>query len=342
MNDEPKHECFFTKKPSHRYEQNLVFYYDSTALGKYAVSHELFSAIPETDRLKMLDLTFYIAKFNKKHQGSLKLFFDSDEKNQSPKGYKTINPWKFSPRKILHSEKPGDILKTLYMKVQECSPFSEVRLSLFDQYAIGIRDQDEFAQWLYELLDRDLISGIQLDATRKTLGQTKIEVSNYPVSLTIRAFELLENDQAIEESIKAFIAVAFSGNEQLSEIQIAIEAACEKCGFNAQTVAKKETTGESSEYLGRIDDKIFSDIHKSRFVIAELSLDNSGAYYEAGYAEGLGIPVIYMAKKSVVESKDGIHFDLKTMNFIVWEDNDFQDLEEKLINRINKTIRLRS
>ena len=46
--------------------------------------------------------------------------------------------------------------------------------------------------------------------------------------------------------------------------------------------------------VGLIDDKLRVEIRRSRFLIANLTHDNNGAYWEAGYAEGLGIPVIYM------------------------------------------------
>ncbi|MCD6181520.1 MAG: TFIIB-type zinc ribbon-containing protein [Candidatus Cloacimonetes bacterium] len=85
--------------------------------------------------------------------------------------------------------------------------------------------------------------------------------------------------------------------------------------------------------------------------------NRSGVYYEAGYARGLNIPVIYTCRedwfntyilqeikvkdgeKEVIEKKvmkSEIHFDVNHQNFILWKDGD--DLKEKLINRINATI----
>ena len=48
---------------------------------------------------------------------------------------------------------------------------------------------------------------------------------------------------------------------------------------------------------GLIDNLIVTQIRDARFVIADLTDDNRGAYWEAGYAEGLGKPVIYICKK---------------------------------------------
>jgi nucleoside 2-deoxyribosyltransferase len=44
---------------------------------------------------------------------------------------------------------------------------------------------------------------------------------------------------------------------------------------------------------GLIDDRMRAEIQASRFVIVDLTHMNRGAYWEAGYAEGLGKPVIY-------------------------------------------------
>jgi len=49
-------------------------------------------------------------------------------------------------------------------------------------------------------------------------------------------------------------------------------------------------------------------IQSSDFLIADLTHDNSGAYWEAGYAEGLGKPVIYTCE-SVKFKNHKTHFD---------------------------------
>ena len=54
---------------------------------------------------------------------------------------------------------------------------------------------------------------------------------------------------------------------------------------------------------GLIDDRLRVEIQSSQFLIADLSHDNPGAYWEAGYAEGLGKPVIYTCEKAKFEKK---------------------------------------
>ena len=58
--------------------------------------------------------------------------------------------------------------------------------------------------------------------------------------------------------------------------------------------------GAPSEELAK---QLIKELHEhdlirdAKFVIADLTHDNNGAYWEAGYAEGLGKPVIYICEK---------------------------------------------
>ena len=61
---------------------------------------------------------------------------------------------------------------------------------------------------------------------------------------------------------------------------------------------------------GLIDDRLRVEIKGSRFLIADLTHSNEGAYWEAGFAEGLGKPVIYTCKESVFNNPQSrTHFD---------------------------------
>ena len=75
---------------------------------------------------------------------------------------------------------------------------------------------------------------------------------------------------------------------------------------------------------GLIDDRLRLEIRGSRFLVADLTHGNQGAYWEAGYAEGLGKPVIYTCRKDVFESHDKKarpHFDTNHHLTIVWDPN---------------------
>ena len=57
---------------------------------------------------------------------------------------------------------------------------------------------------------------------------------------------------------------------------------------------------------GIIDNIMRTQIRDAAFVIVDLTHDNPGAYWEAGYAEGLGKPVIYICEKEKFEGSSGI------------------------------------
>jgi nucleoside 2-deoxyribosyltransferase len=77
---------------------------------------------------------------------------------------------------------------------------------------------------------------------------------------------------------------------------------------------------------------MIAEIRGAEFVIADFTGDRSGVYYEAGFARGLGRPVIHCCKEDV----DKLHFDTRVINPIVW--SDAADRREKLKNRIKTTM----
>ena len=80
-----------------------------------------------------------------------------------------------------------------------------------------------------------------------------------------------------------------------------------------------------------ITPELLKQIRDSKFVVVDLTHQNNGAYFEEGYAMGLGKPVIQLCKKGTV-----LHFDIAQKNTIMWEAED--DIPDRLYNRIKATI----
>lgn len=89
------------------------------------------------------------------------------------------------------------------------------------------------------------------------------------------------------------------------------------------------------EHNHQIVPEMLYEIKNSRFVVAELSHHNNGAYYEAGYALGLGKEVIHICKKK--EKENELHFDVAQVNTIFYDSID--EIPEKLRKRIKATIK---
>lgn len=129
------------------------------------------------------------------------------------------------------------------------------------------------------------------------------------------------------KSKQGFIAMSF--HSSLDHIwQSGIARAIRDAGFEPHRVSESETNG-------KICDEIIVQIRKSKFIVADFTGQRNGVYFEAGYALGLGIPVIWTCKKEEVDA-DLLHFDTRQYNHISWENE--EDLYKRLLNRIKVNI----
>lgn len=131
--------------------------------------------------------------------------------------------------------------------------------------------------------------------------------------------------KAADNSKTAFIAMSFA--KEMAPVRDAIKSAISECGYNPRVM-------DEIEHNHQIVPEMLYEIRQARFVIAELTGHNNGAYFEAGYALGFGKDVIQVCSKTELDSK--LHFDVKQVNSIVW--NDEEELKKKLKKRIEATV----
>jgi hypothetical protein len=72
-----------------------------------------------------------------------------------------------------------------------------------------------------------------------------------------------------------------------------------------------------------IDQRILTEIDKASVVVADLTYARPSVYYEAGYAQGRGLPVVFTSRADHLAVKlqaDDlrIHFDLRQRNIVPW------------------------
>lgn len=135
----------------------------------------------------------------------------------------------------------------------------------------------------------------------------------------------------VTESRTVFMAMKFGDPVLNRAVDECFRPAAERAGFRLRVLTDQQPAG-------LIDDQLRSAILASRFVIADLTHGNQGAYWEAGYAEGLGLPVIYTCEASRWrESKT--HFDTNHMVTIVWDPIDFLKSQNALTATIRATLR---
>jgi nucleoside 2-deoxyribosyltransferase len=94
------------------------------------------------------------------------------------------------------------------------------------------------------------------------------------------------------------------------------------------------------EYNDGISDQIKAEIKRSKAVIADYTYENQGVYFEAGYACGLGIPVIRCCEAQWAKDHGGvenaIHFDERHNNLILW--NSYKELQQRIEDRIRNIL----
>jgi hypothetical protein len=141
-----------------------------------------------------------------------------------------------------------------------------------------------------------------------------------------RRVEALEKG-AVDKPNQCFVAMWFSA--QLEPVyKTAIEPAIRAAGYDAMQMAFLEHNDD-------INDRIIAEIRKSRLVVADFTGNRGGVYFEAGFALGLGKPVIWTCKRSFFE-EHGVHFDTQARNHILWDEP--ADLKRALQARIEATV----
>lgn len=191
------------------------------------------------------------------------------------------------------------------------------------QSVAGSRSEEAFAFVIDHLLENGLISGI--DASSHSEG------GNGYFALSVSGWDyynhlLLEGSK----SKKVFMAMKF-GDEDLDAIlDNAFRPAAQETGFKLYKL-------DDVPKAGLIDDRLRVEIRTSRFLIADLTHENAGAYWEAGYAEGLGKPVIYTCEKSKFKETK-THFDTNHHLTVVWDSDKIEDTKEQLKATIRATL----
>ena len=131
--------------------------------------------------------------------------------------------------------------------------------------------------------------------------------------------------QVVGTTKQGFVAMWF--DERLDEIYVeGFKHGIREAGYEPFRIDGKEHTN-------KIDDEIIAEIRSSAFVVADFTGHRGGVYFEAGFALGLNLPVIWTCREDHMED---LHFDIRQYNVIDW--TDASDLAKRLEKRILATI----
>lgn len=215
-------------------------------------------------------------------------------------------------------EKQSKLLKA----VELLTDYPGKEVILIPEYATSLawaQNENELRYYLKSLMERGLLE-------MGGAGKRSLSDPLYPMVITAKGWEHLEKDGSnLASKSQAFVAMSFD-RDLLPVYENTIAPAIEATGYRPYRV-------DSSPHLDRIDAKIIAEIRNSRFVVADVTQQKSGVYYEAGFAYGLGLPVIWCVRHDDLKN---VHFDTRQYNHIVWERE--SELREKLQDFILATI----
>jgi hypothetical protein len=148
---------------------------------------------------------------------------------------------------------------------------------------IGAPNREFSARLAVELIERGILSGINTS--------TKDGSDLLDINLTLDGWELYEAEQRGKIAGKhGFIAMKF-GDTILDPFVKDVVKPAVKDGIGYDLLDMRNVAR-----AGIIDKIMQTQIRDAAFVVVDLTHDNSGAYWEAGYAEGLGKPVVYICE----------------------------------------------
>jgi hypothetical protein len=331
-------ECLFTGAKAtrfHQVERDLI-HYTSGACGRYVVTSQLErdiekGSVPEQGLLNCAKRSIEIAGDANKAAAFWVNRTQLDEARVGVADLKNLVPVSFEDaieELVDHSEKPIVLLEVLAKRLNRGRPFEKITVTEKDRVWARICDSDELEEILRYLHNKGFLWSEQVDY--------KIELAKDPtgplmldslgrsmsriVRLTVDGWGQLRERAERNLGNKVFIATKFAWetHDESLRIQVleSIRAACLDCGYEADIVGQNHT--------GFITDRIIADIKCSRFVVAELTYNNRGVYFEAGLARGLDIPVFHVVHEGHTSGVDQegkkVHFDVAQIRYLTWKD----------------------
>lgn len=149
------------------------------------------------------------------------------------------------------------------------------------------------------------------------------------VKVTPKLLDAYGAPASVGANNECFVAMSFAKELKLDVLYDAIRLGAERAGYRAVRV-------DRVEHINKIDDEIIARIRGAKFVIADLTGQNQGVYYEAGFAHGEQRKIIYTCESAEMKK---VHFDINHYNILTWEEAQLRgDGKEGLARRLQNRI----
>jgi hypothetical protein len=169
------------------------------------------------------------------------------------------------------------------------------------------------------------------------LRSLSLVTCNLPVVGEINASLTLKGWSRYEELLRqsgdsrtAFMAMKFGKPRSDAMYRDHFIPAVKATGFELQRL-------DTRPKAGLIDARMEVEIRTARFLVADLTHGNRGAYWEAGFAAGLGTPVFYTCEEGYF-SRYSTHFDTNHHYIVMWNAAKPDDAVEALKATIRATL----
>jgi hypothetical protein len=201
-------------------------------------------------------------------------------------------------------------------------------LPVYYHAAVGAPNRNFAMRFTRELESRGLLSTVEC-------GDNDSPYEVMEVDLTLAGWEAYEKERQGQLSgTYGFIALKFGDSVLDPFLQNVIKPAVASIGYVLQDL---RDTAEA----GVIDNVMRARIRDAAFVLVDLTHANEGAYWEAGYAEGLGKPVLYLCERAVFDAK-GTHFDTNHCTTVMWEAGNPSAFTAQLVATLRRSLGLLS
>ena len=199
--------------------------------------------------------------------------------------------------------------------------------------------------WSGSISSKEVVYLLNLLGDKNLIHYSTVMSGARRVTILPEGYAYLEKNVKNQLSDQAFVAMWFDDTVQ-DAYEKGMDVAIRKAGYKPLRI-------DLVEHNNKICDEIVANIKRSRFVVSDFtcgqyetteineetgkavlrSEPRGGVYFEAGLAQGLGIPVIWTCRNDMI---DQVHFDTRQYNHIVWSSP--EDLAEKLQVRIEAVI----
>jgi ribosomal protein S27E len=161
---------------------------------------------------------------------------------------------------------------------------------------------------------------------QKKFVDTYAVLSGPQYTVTMDGWNRIEELKTSGRSLtQCFVAMAFRKDTDDIWGKV-IEPAIKDAGYKPYRIDREH-------HVNRIDDEIIAQIRRSRFMVADFTLQRGGVYFESGMMHGLGRNVIWMCHESELAPEKGLHFDIRQYNFLTYNDPD-EAIKKQLYDRI--------